>query len=335
MKSATIQDVARRAGVSTATVSRALARPEKVSEATRTLVAEAVNATGYRVNRLARSLRTQRADAVLVLLPDLGNPFFSTILEGMSKRLSERGISMLVASTTQMEDSSADLIDYFESGRADGLIILDGGFPEETLAKLAAIPACKRIVFTCEWNDQEHWLSVRSENAAGAEMAIQHLHELGHKKIGHVRGPEGNVLTHSRADAAIAQMRRLGHEPHPDWIMAGDFSLEAGVKAARHWMGLEDRPTAVFCAADLIAFGFISELTKNGLQVPRDVSVVGFDDIELAKNYVPPLTTIRQDRFGLGTTAAELLTGPLNDQPVLLKIPVELVPRQSSGPAPI
>lgn len=330
-KAATVQDVARRAGVSTATVSRTLTNPEKVSEATRALVTDAVRDTGYRVNRVARNLRTRRADAALVLLPDLGNAFFSEILNGIAQRLSQSGISMLVAGTPQFKDKSEDLIDYFEGGRVDRLIVLDGAFPEETLEALSASPSCTHIVFACEWCDAERWPSVRSENDAGARLAIRHLYDLGHREIGHVTGPAGNVLTHERKTAALDELKTLGIAPAEEWVIDGTFSLEAGAMAARTWLALDDRPTAMFCASDSIAFGLISELSRSGYTVPDALSVVGFDDIEMARSFVPPLTTIRQNRYQLGWDAAALLTGPPVDTPYREVLPVSLATRMSTA----
>ncbi len=141
-KTSTLQDVARIAGVSTATVSRALSYPGMVSEATRDRVTKAVQASGYRVNRTARNLRTQRAHSVLVMLPDLGNPFFSTILEGISRSLSNKGYSMLIASTRQVHATGERLVDYLDDARADGMIILDGGLTADTgLSQLSGMQA--------------------------------------------------------------------------------------------------------------------------------------------------------------------------------------------------
>ncbi|MCF2905605.1 LacI family transcriptional regulator [Octadecabacter sp. CECT 8868] len=339
MKTSTLQDVARVARVSTATVSRTLSNPDVVSESTRRRVSEAVKATGYRINRAARNLRTQRAHSVLVLLPDLANPFFSTILEGISRNLSRLGYSMLIASTEQVHDSGERLVDYLEDARADGMIILDGGLDAEVVEKLENAPQAKRILFACEWVEGADFPSVRCENRHGTRAAVNHLHDLGHSKIGHVTGPEGNVLMHTRKDALVAEMARLNLELKPEWVIAGDFSLAAGCKAAQTWIALEDRPTAVFCASDQLAMGFIAELSRHGIKVPQDVSVMGFDDIELAEQFIPPLTTIRQDRLMIGQTAAEILMTRIltpNEEPAehAAVLPVSLVVRESTAPPP-
>lgn len=337
MKIATLQDVARVAGVSTATVSRTLSNPGVVSESTRTRVSQAVKDTGYRINRAARNLRTQKAHSVLVLLPDLANPFFSTILEGISRHLSKKGYSMLIASTKQVHDSGDRLTDYLDDARADGMIILDGGLAPDVVETLENAPQSKRILFACEWIDGANFPSVRCQNRHGARMAVDHLHDLGHRRIAHVAGPKGNVLMQSRMDAFVEEIAKLGLEQHPEWIIAGDFSLEAGCQAAKEWIALKDRPTAVFCASDQLAMGFIAELSRHGLDVPEDVSVMGFDDIDLAEQFIPPLTSIRQDRLLIGETAAKMLmarvVAPYDQHPEHAAVlPVSLVVRKSTAP---
>jgi LacI family repressor for deo operon, udp, cdd, tsx, nupC, and nupG len=337
VKTSTLQDVARVAKVSTATVSRTLSNPDVVSESTRRRVSEAVKATGYRINRAARNLRTQRAHSVLVLLPDLANPFFSSILEGISRYLSQSGFSMLIASTKQVHDSGERLIDYLDDARADGMIILDGGLDPNVVAALENAPKAKRILFACEWIDGTDFPSVRCENRQGARIAVNHLHDLGHRKIGHVTGPEGNVLMHSRMDAFVAEVAKLKLALKPEWIIAGNFSLAAGCLAAQEWIAIEDRPTAVFCASDQLAMGFIAELSRNGFKVPIDVSVMGFDDIDLAEQFIPPLTSIKQDRMMIGETAAKMLIAQIVTPDAMnlehaAVLPVSLVTRESTAP---
>ena len=336
MKTSTLQDVARVAQVSTATVSRTLSNPNVVSESTRRRVSEAVKVTGYRINRAARNLRTQRAHSVLVLLPDLANPFFSTVLEGISRILSQQGYSMLIASTKQVHDSGEQLIDYLDDARADGMIILDGGLGADVVEMLENSAQAKRILFACEWIDGANFPSVRCQNRQGAITAVSYLHDLGHRKIAHVTGPEGNVLMHSRRDAFVTEMEQLGLELKPEWVIAGDFSLAAGCLAAQTWIAIDDRPTAVFCASDQLAMSFIAELSRHGFKVPDDVSVMGFDDIDLAEQFIPPLTSIRQDRQIIGETAAKMLmkriVTPHQEPSVNATIlPVSLVIRESTA----
>lgn len=333
-----IQDVARTAGVSASTVSRALSNPDLLSESTRTAVFEAIRETGYRVNQAARNLRKQRAGAVLILVPSLSNPFFSQILAGISRTLSDTEYSVLITDSSVVSDPKTSFVDYFLDSRVDGMISLDGGLSDSELQSFGAAGVADKIVFACEWVFDAPYPSVRSDNVKGARLAMRHLYDLGHRKIAHVTGPEGNVLTRMRRDGVLHERAALDLPSRPDWIIRGDFSLESGQQAARQILQMDERPTAVFCASDMVAFGLISELQSQGVSVPHDISVIGFDDIEMSQFYNPALSTIRQDRHALGARAANLLTRRLRHagldaagQDIEL-VDVSLICRDSTAP---
>jgi len=329
----TIQDVARVANVSTATVSRALSYPERVSEETRRLVIEAIEQTGYRVNQIARNLRRKQTGAIVVLVPNIGNPFFSQILAGIEAAAARAGYSVLIADTRAPHAQEGQLADYLNS-RADGLVILDGSLPRDLLPE----PGRPRppIVFCCEWIDGSALPSIRVDNEAGAAIAVDHLVGLGHRKIGHILGPADNVLTHARLAGVRGALAQHGLKERPDWFFAGNFLIEAGVEAARKWLALKDRPTAVTASSDVMACGFIAELNRAGVLTPRDVSVVGFDDIDIAAQFIPGITTIRQPRLEIGEGAAAALIGLIRnpDQAVDARptmLPAELIVRGSTA----
>jgi LacI family repressor for deo operon, udp, cdd, tsx, nupC, and nupG len=335
-KSPKIQDVATVAGVSTATVSRALSNPDLVSEKTRELVLDAVKRTGYRVNRAAKNLRKRQSDAILALLPDLGNPFFSQILSGIESVFTTSDLSLLVSDTKGIREDN--LLDYFMDMRADGMIILDGAIPRDVLTQMQNSAFGNRIIFACEWKPEFEFPSVRSDNFGGAIQAVEHLHSLGHRKIGHISGPRNNVLTKERLRGVESAMEQLGLPINRDFFIdGGAFSLDAGAQAARSFMEMTERPTAITCGSDLIAMGFISEISRRGLKVPEDISVVGFDDIEIAGSFIPSLTTIRQNRTQIGVLAASYLLDQLANRlppqttPVQ-QVDVKLIPRQSTAP---
>lgn len=343
-KPATIQDVARAAGVSPATVSRALSNPGILAEKTREAVFEAITNTGYRVNQAARNLRMQRAGAVLILVPNLGKPFYSKILSGLSDGFSGTDYAVLIADTESRPLPEGELAGSFIDGRIDGVICLDGGMSREALQQCQSQGLGEKIVFLCEWVDGTDFPVICVDNAEGARLAVRHLHGLGHRRIAHVTGPEGNVLTIARREGMVSERARLGLPAPQDWIIRGDFSVESGHAAARRILAMQERPTAVFCAADTVAFGLISGLQAGGLSVPGDISVVGFDDIDMSQYYIPALTTIRQDRHRLGHRAAQCLLDRLkpsaaprnnhvNDHANDM-IEVELVVRDSTAPPP-
>ena len=323
-----ISDVARLAGVSTATVSRALSNPDVVSEDTRAAVQAAITQTGYRLNHAARNLRHRRTGGIVALVPNLANPFFSQILYGIDSVLGPAGYNLLIADTST--NGAERLLDYAEPSRADGLIVLDGSLPASALA--GRVP----VVEACEWIPDLPAPRVKIDNRAAAGLAVDHLADLGHRRIGHVVGPAGNVLSIARLAGYHEALSRRGLPVATDAVYPGDFSLDSGRAAAARWLAQPQatRPTAIFLASDAMACGFIGEVQRHGLTVPRDVSVVGFDDIELIAHIAPPLTTIRQPRMKIGQIAAQRLLRRLagEDEGALdTVLPVELVIRASTA----
>lgn len=329
----TIQDVARVARVSTATVSRALSYPERVSKETRRLVIDAIERTGYTVNQTARNLRRKQSGAIVVLVPNLGNPFFSRILSGIEATASREGLNVLIADTRQPEVSPRLITEYLFTNRADGLILLDGAIrPDLFPGSPGKRPP---IVYCCEWNEDSDLPSVRFDNRGGAALAVRHLHELGHRRIGHILGPADNVLTKEREAGVRAALCELGLEVRDDWFFEGDYSLASGARAAASWLALDERPTAVTSSSDQMACGFISGLHRAGVKVPDDVSVVGFDDIDIAEQFIPALTTVHQPRSEIGEIAAtaliERIRGSENGEPAEVKVlGAELLVRSST-----
>ncbi|WP_299426165.1 LacI family DNA-binding transcriptional regulator [uncultured Shimia sp.] len=329
-------DVARLAGVSTATVSRVLNDPSMVSEATREAVQKAVQDTGYRVNRAARNLRTNRSRTVLALVPNLSNPFFSNILSGLERELNASDYSLLVTDSSDVTLSSDQLQRYISAGQADGLIILDGDIDQRELEALQAVLATVPVVFACEWVEGFACPSVRADNSEGIRMLVDHLWELGHRRFGHVAGPSTNVLSRKRQEAFAKFVRIRGGDLRQAWMLPGNFSIEAGKIAAKKVATLQNGPTAWICASDQIAFGLIAGLTDAGVKVPDDLSVTGFDNIEMTEVFNPPLTTIHQHRNKMGNEAARQLLHQLKGSHKVINeptvMPVYLVARKSTGP---
>ena len=222
-KPATIQDIARVAGGSPTTVSRVLTNPALVSERTRQAVRDAIQSTGYRVNQAARNLRLQRANAVLVLVPNLGKPFYSGILAGISDGFADTDCSVLITDTETIPFQDSTLAENFLDGRIDGAVVLDGRLSASALEACTAAGAGERIVFLCEWITGQDFPVITSDNAEGARLAIRHLHALGHRKIAHVTGPDGNVMTTARREAMLAERDRLDHPAPSEWIIRGEF----------------------------------------------------------------------------------------------------------------
>lgn len=331
-RTATIQDVARVAGVSTATVSRTLSKPNVVAAPTREAVLNAVAETGYRINATASNLRRQRTGSVIVLLPNLANPFFSQILAGLASVLTPAQYGMLIADTQSGPDPDERLLHYLTSGQADGLVLLDGALSPQVLAT----PGRPPVVMACEWMGRD-LPSVRIENERGAALAVGHVARLGHRRVGHVTGPRGNVLAEARLEGFRDALSAVGLPLRDDWVLEGDFSMDSGAAAGRAWLAMADRPTALFFSSDEMAAGFMGAVQRAGVEVPRDVSLVGFDNIEIAQHLSPALTTIRQPRTRIGVRAAELLldmidTGQLTGPSDVIE--VEFIARGSVAAPP-
>ncbi|MDV3251068.1 LacI family transcriptional regulator [Devosia sp. BK] len=339
-KTTTIQDVARIANVSTATVSRALSAPDKVSEGTRARVSEAIRATGYTLNQAGRSLRQRSAKTILVAIPDIRNPFFSLILDAIEREAASRGFGVLVLNLYFGHETIRRLQDFLLSNRADGLLLLDGSVDMHMLRELAEQAAEIPLVVACEEIPNSGFHTVLTDNVEAAERATQHLIDLGHRKIAHLVGPDHNVVARERLVGYLKALNRAGLPALPEWQLRGNFDMESGFAASARFLGVADRPSAVFAANDEAAIGFLSGLRNHGLICPRDVSVVGFDDLGVAAHYAPPLTTMRQPRETLGRMAAEALID-LVENPGVIAAPLrivlrsELVVRESTSRAQI
>lgn len=326
-----IQDVAQLAGVSVATVSRVLSNPDIVSETTRATVRDAIARTGYTINFTARNLRQQQVGSVLALVPNLANPFFSQILGGIAEVLRRQGLSLLVLDThgaTEQPDLEA-IAPYLSRSRSDGVILLEGGLDPALFAR----PGCPPLVQACEWTDALDAPRVLVDNAAGGRLAAQHLAGLGHRDILHLSGPAQNSLSRSRRDGFAQALAGLGLQGK---VLQGDFSMQSGFAAAASVLAMSPRPTGIFCDSDEMAVGLIHGLIAAGLRVPQDISVMGFDDIQLAAYIQPPLTTIRQHRAPLGRQAAEVLLARMQGKPYedTTMLPVELCARASTAAPP-
>lgn len=329
-KAPRIHDVAKLAGVSTATVSRVLSSPSVVSESTRKIVEDAIAQTGYVVNFTARNLRQQQVGSVLALVPNIANPFFSEILSGIANVLRPAGLNLLVLDTKATADQpSVALTSYLNRTRCDGVIVLDGGLKAELFQQ----PGCPPIVQACEYIEGLDAPRVLANNFEGGRLAVLHLAELGHKKIFHLCGPAQNTLTISRCEGFNAGLAEVGLTPPANYLIDGDFSIRSGNDAAARILAMPDKPSAVFCDSDEMAIGLIHGLVRGGLSVPENLSIVGFDNIQMAEYSLPPLTSIRQRRARIGRHAAESLLAAIGGNPASENtiLPVDIQIRESTA----
>jgi LacI family repressor for deo operon, udp, cdd, tsx, nupC, and nupG len=328
----TIATVAELAGVSTATVSRALQRPDKVQPETRERVMAAVRATGFVPNSQARNLRSRASRTVILLVRDISNPFYLEIYKGVEEAAVEAGYKVLMGDARNDDERIQHYVDMVRARHADGLILMVGRFPERLKAELDRLPP---IVIALETFPDLALPFVKIDNVAAAAEAVEHLIALGHRRIAHITGPMPETLSLDRLAGYRQALAAHGIPPDDALVVEGDFSLAAGRAAVRQLADGGIDFTAIFAASDQMAVGAVSELRARGLSVPDDVSVVGFDDIVLADAFEPPLTTIHQPRFDIGRQAMARMIGLLAEESggedVLFA--TRLVVRGSTGPA--
>jgi LacI family repressor for deo operon, udp, cdd, tsx, nupC, and nupG len=327
-RAARIQDVARLAEVSTATVSRALANPERVSPEARARVMQAIAKVGYIPNPAARTLRSQKSRMVLVVLPNLGNIFFSQILRGIEETLFEAGYGMIIGDLDGSPEKEARFQSFMAVGQVDGAILLNGHLFS---GERSGIP----LVALCEAIPGAPIPQIEVDNRAAAQGMTEYLASLGHRRIGYVCGPAGNVLERERLAGYRDGLKVVGLEYDPALVWPGDYSLEAGARVGEDIIARGTRPEAVFCSNDEMAIGLMRTLISGGIRVPEDISVAGFDDIEFAAVVAPALTTVRQPRRALGQAGAGVLLDLLAGREARprVRLATELVVRASTGPA--
>jgi LacI family repressor for deo operon, udp, cdd, tsx, nupC, and nupG len=332
-----IYTVAKRAGVSTATVSRVFSRPGVVSPDTRKRVLRAVELLGYTPNSAAANLRTLRTRKLLVTVPDISNPFFALILQGIEDAAHRAGYSVLLGDTQHDEKREEGYAGMLRRKEADGLIFLGHRLPKEAASLIRALaPARAPVVNGCEFSRRLGIPSVHIDNEKAAAEAMGLLYELGHRRIGVVTGPLVSPLSRDRLRGVTSRARTEGAEATLS-VTQGDFSIESGLSAGRGLLDGPRRPTAVFCFNDEMAIGVLNAARERGVAVPRELSVIGFDDIRFAQYSEPPLTTVAQPMREIGERTVRLLLDILQGVPVTeesVTLPHRLVQRATTARCP-
>lgn len=328
----TIKDVARAAGVSVATASRALNDSPKVTERTRERVRRAAAGLHYTPHSGARSLITSRTHTIGILLPDLYGEFFSEIIRGIDQAAQRAGYHCLVAGARHTGPPLESALRSLR-GRVDGLILMSPEFTGD-LSRRTLPEGFPVVLVHCPPGEQTH-PSLMIANREGAAAMVRHLAALGHRRIAIIRGAEGNFDAAERLRGYREALEECGLTRSPELEAPGDFGEESGAAAARRLMGLPDPPTAIFAANDSMAIGALSAVRDLGLRVPEDIALGGFDDIPMARYLSPPLTSVHVDIAKLGARATELLLRQLAGEdgraPTREILPTSLVIRQSCG----
>ncbi|WP_251977284.1 LacI family DNA-binding transcriptional regulator [Salinicola avicenniae] len=324
-----IREVARLAGVSVATVSRTLKTPEVVSPATREKVHAAVEAAGYRPNLTAIQFRSQRTRNLVVLVPKIANTFFARVISGIQQAAQACHYGVLLCNTHGDEQIEAQYAQLVSSRQADGVIQLRAFDPF-----LEGASATLPMVNVCEVLDAPPCPTATLDNRAAAREMTEHLIACGHRRIAMIKGPRRSPLTRDRLLGYRDALAAAGIDFDESLLLPGDFTPPSGYAAAQRLLTLPVRPSAIFCESDEMAIGALQCLREAGIDVPGEMSLAGFDDIEFARFCAPPLTTIAQPAEAFGEAAVEMLIALIEQRPLEIEhrvLPHRLVVRESTA----
>jgi LacI family transcriptional regulator len=329
----TIEDVARRAGVSTATVSRVVNQPDGVRPALRAKVETAVAQLGYVPHAGARTLKSRRTGTVGAIFPTIDNAIFAKAIDALQRRLAESNHQLLIATNDYSPDTEASQALNLLTRGADALLLCGIGQRPTLLARLKArgVPA----VHVMSWPPPSGLACVGFDNARAMAQVVRYLLDLGHRRIAMLAGV---TRDNDRATARLAGVRdaltAAGLKLPPAYVAERRYGLAAAREGLQQLMRAPTPPTAVVCGNDVLAFGALLEAQRLGLEVPRELSIVGFDDLELASHVHPALTTVRVPAEAMWRTAAEQVLAMLRggDAPADAEVEVSLVVRGSTAP---
>ena len=302
---ANIQDVAARAQVSIATVSRVLNESDhKVSKETRKRVLNAIRELDYRPNALARGLLMKKTKTIGIIIPDISNPYYAEIVRGMQDMADRNGYDVILLNTDRSQDRIVKSIYLLREKIVDGMIfsggIIHGYGPLSALNELR-----ERVVVI--GRHEVNFPAALVDNIGGASEAIQHLIDLGHKSIGFIGGPENSTTMIDRLKGYESALAQNGCPMDNTLLKWGDLNPESGFEATKHLLEQKNRPSAILAGNDQMAFGAVHAARQLGFKVPDDLAVVGFDDVPLSAYFEPPLTTVKIPRYRLGEGTMEML----------------------------
>jgi LacI family transcriptional regulator len=346
-KKLTIRDIARLAGVSRSTVSLVINDDRRISDETRRRVQDIIRKSGYEPNVLARGLARRRAGVIAVNVPRVASHvfsdyYFSEAISGIGDTLAAHGDRMLIEMVSDQYIQDGAHLKLFREGRIDGMLLVGTLTTDSYILDLARL---YRVLLVN--SSMEGVPGVRADNYQGALEMMRHLVSLGHRRIGFISGIEITTVGFDRSRGFRDGAKEAGLSLSPDLCLDGNFSEESGHQAGARFLDLPARPTAIFAANDMMAIGCLKAAAERGLSIPRDLTIVGGDDVTLASYVRPRLTTIRQPMFDIGREATEALfqlpswrdrrpvapDGRMPPAPTKV-IPTELVVRESSGPPP-
>lgn len=330
----TMADVAKEANVSVATVSRLLNKKDSVLPETAARVYAAIDKLSYEPNLLARNLRRNESRVILILAPNVTNPYYAHILSGIGDTATESGYSALICTTADEPPRELAALEMLKKHRADGAILMASDIDCRWLQEYAdRYP----LVQTSEYSPEVDIPHVSIDNYLATQQAMEYLLGLGHRRIAIISSENNYMSTRLRLQAYQDTLKKHGLEPQEGYIRyaSKDYSFKSGKKKARELLSISPRPTAIFCISDTLALGSITAAEEMGLRVPGDVTVVGFDDVEHTTMFHPYITTIAQPCYELGRQSARLLHAQMMQEekiPHQLILEHQLIIRESSAP---
>lgn len=333
-KKSTIYDVAKIAGVSPSTISRVMNTPDIVAEDTRQKVINAVKELAYIPNMMAASMPKRRTNYIGLIIPDVTNTFFSNLIRGIQDISEEHGYNVLVVNSDDSQEKEGRYLKLLYSRRVDGVIMTVAGYQEENFPEeeLSLLKKMRIVLIDREINGLTTSI-VKINNFGGAYSAVKYLLKMGHKKIMYLAGIEGTRTNQERRKAYLAALE----EDNINWKkeIVGNFRLDASYqKIMYYWPELQksnDLPTAIFAANDLMAIGALKAFVRLKVQVPKEVSIIGFDNIPFSDCTFPPLTTVSQPTYLMGEKAVEILLKLIDKKKIKksVEFETELIERDS------
>jgi len=339
MRQVTVYDIAKEAKVSVATVSRVLNSTAPVRDSTRAKIEAIIQKYQFQPNAMARSLLKKETGIIGVILPDITNPFFPEVFSGAEQEGNESGHTFFLCNTIGFYDKESEFLNMMQEKRVDGILFMGGRINlKECDPSLVqeVVEHAQRIPLVLVNGDLKNsdLTRVVVDEYAGTRLAVRHLIDLGHTRIGFIGGEHHMTTTSVKIRAFRKSLKEAGLPIREEWILPDSFSVESGRAQMDRILDLSDRPTAVCCVNDFTAIGAIKTAVERGLHVPDDISIVGFDDIPLSHHVIPELTTISQQANDLGRTAVQVLRKLMQKEKVkkVTSLEPQLVIRQSTSP---
>lgn len=331
-----IKDIAKAAGVSHSTVSRALSNSPLVKAETKARIQRLAQEMGYTPDAIARSLVTQKTRTVGVVVTTITDPFVAEVVQGIEDTAQENDYSVILASSASEPERELAAVEMLRAKRVDSLIVTSSRVGALYLEHLERLSVPVVLVNNHNRQSGRYTFSVSVDNQHGGYLAAAHLIGRGHRRIGYVSGPADHSDDAERLAGCCQALDEAGIAFDPALVVPGNGRLDGGERALRTLAGLSELPTAVFCYNDMTAIGLISAAWKVGISVPEHLAVVGFDDVPLAAHTYPPLTTIAQPQRDMGRQAMDmalaLMTAGDSSTPFSdVEVKGELVVRESSG----